>query len=119
MTPELEHDIELGHIGQTEGSGQQTEGSGQQTEGSGQTEGSQQTEGSGHCASLSLLVCIIFAVICIVASLQYNTASGNEIIVLEGPIVIVFGLGVAIIACLIVCASAVACDVCNICCIAL
>ena len=107
MTPELEHDIELGDIGQTEGSGQQTEGSGQQT------------EGSGHCASLSLLVCIIFAVICIVASLQYNTASGNEIIVLEGPIVIVFGLGVAIIACLIVCASAVACDVCNICCIAL
>jgi hypothetical protein len=106
MTPELERDIELG-------------GS-QQTEGSKQTEGSQQTEGSGHCAFITPLICIIFAVICIVAPLQYNTASGNEILVLEGPIIIVFCLGVAVISCVLMCASVMACgEVCNVCCIAL
>jgi len=103
MRPEVKRDIELGDIGQTEGSNQ--------------TEGS----GSGHCAFLSLLACTITAVTCIVVSLQYNTASGNDIVVLEGPIVIVFGLGVAIISCLLMCASALAlsqaCDVCHVFCL--
>ena len=112
MRLELVRDVEIGDIGQTEDS--------KQTEGSNQYEGSKQTEGSGHCAFLSLLACTITAVICTVASLQYNTASGNDIIVLEGPIVIVFGLGVAIISCLVMCASALAlsqaCDVCHVCC---
>ena len=101
MRPEVKRDIELGDIGQTEGSNQ--------------------TFGSGHCAFLSLLACTITAVTCIVVSLQYNTASGNDSVVLEGPIVIVFGLGVAIISCLLMCASALAlsraCDVCHVFCL--
>ena len=71
---------------------------------------------SGCCAVASVCFCLIIAIVCICVSLQYNEPQENEMIRIEGPPMIAFGIGAMIIGCILFCMSAAACaHCCDVC----
>tara|TARA_B100001769_G_C22111734_1_gene601609 strand:- start:5538 stop:6008 length:471 start_codon:yes stop_codon:yes gene_type:complete len=64
----------------------------------------------------SILSCLIIGIVCIVIALQKNQPSDKHMIYLEGDIIYLFYLGVAIVFCICFCISASVCvHCCDIC----
>ena len=63
-----------------------------------------------------VLTCFAIGIVCIVVSLEYNMARQNEIVVLEGPPMLMFLFGACIISCFLVCIAGGACiHCCDVC----
>ena len=72
-------------------------------------------------AILCTLVCIGIGISCILIALEQNQPSDKHMIYLEGQIIYVFYLGVAIITCIIFCLCSITCmrccsDICPVFC---
>jgi len=70
----------------------------------------------GYRAITACCFCIIIAIVCICVSLQYNEPQENEIMRIEGPPMIAFGIGAMILGCILFCMSVAACaHCCDVC----
>ena len=70
----------------------------------------------GYRAITACCFCIIIAIVCICVSLQYNEPQENEIMRIECPPMIAFGIGAMILGCILFCMSVAACaHCCDVC----
>jgi len=70
----------------------------------------------GWPAITACCFCLFIAIVCVCVSLQYNEPQDNEIIRIEGPPLLAFGLGAMILGCIIFCITAAACvRCCDVC----